>query len=103
MSTAADRLAPLRPWLNEPYIKDKVVAALQRAEWPLTLSEVANEAGVHLRGANRVLFRLHKKGLVSRYKLPMQRHAFCRKTWQCIPNAAKRMVYLYTWREAACS
>lgn len=98
---ALDRSIYLRGWINEPYIQEPVIAVLKRAEWPLTLREVAREADVHLRGANRVLYRLCKKGLVTRRKLAMQRHAFCRKTWQCIPNAATRKLYAYSWRGEA--
>lgn len=87
----------LGEWLNEPYIKAPVVAVLKRADIPLTLSEVAQAAGVRLGPANRVLGRLVQKGLVSRRKLPMQRHAFCRKRWEVLPYEARRMLYVYTW------
>lgn len=93
---ALDRTVFLLGWLNEPYMQDMVVAALGAAQRPLTLREVAQAADVPLRSANRILYRLWKKQLVSRYKLPMQRHAFCRRRWQCIPNAARRMLYVYT-------
>lgn len=94
---ALDRTVFLRGWLNEPYMQDRVVAALKAAEWPRTLREISNAADVPLRPANRVLYRLWKKQLVSRYKLPMQRHAFCRRRWTCVPNAARRMLYVYSW------
>jgi hypothetical protein len=92
----------LKKWLNEPYVQEPVITALKSAEWPLTLREVAEQADVHLRGANRVLCRLHKKGLVSRRKLAMQRHAFCRKRWEIVPGAARRLLFVYKWRGEAC-
>jgi predicted transcriptional regulator len=96
---ATNRIRFLKGWLNEPYAQDPVIAVLEAAEWPMTLREVAEEAKVPLRSANRVLYRLHKKGRVTRYRLPMQRHAYCRKRRECIPYAAKRMLYVYKWRE----
>ena len=90
--------ARLGGWLNDPYVQEAVISVLQRAVVPLTLREVAEAAGVSLRPANRVLFRLWTKGLLHRRKLPLRRHAFCRKRWQCIPYAATRMLYVYSWR-----
>ena len=93
-AVAAKRLGE---WLNEPYIQDPVIAALKAAQWPLTLREVSEAANVRLRPANRALYRLYKKRLVTRHKLPIQRHAFCRRRWECIPYAATRMLFVYTW------
>jgi predicted transcriptional regulator len=90
-------IANLGEWRNEPYMQEPVIAALKRADFPMTLREIADAAAVPLRPANRVLCRLHKKGLVDRRKLAMQRHAFCRKTWKIVPYAARRMLYVYSW------
>jgi hypothetical protein len=92
-----DPTGHLSGWINEPYMQDRVVAALRAAEHPLTLREVAETASVPLRPANRVLYRLYRKGSVTRYKLPLQRHAFCRKRWKCVPYAATRMLFVYRW------
>lgn len=92
-----DPTARLGRWLNEPYMQEKVISALKCAENPLTLREISEAANVPLRPANRVLFRLYKRGSVSRYKLPLQRHAFCRKRWECVPYAARRMLFVYSW------
>lgn len=92
-----DRTRFLEGWLNEPYMQEKVVSALKAAQLPLALREVAEAAGVPLRPANRVLFRLYKQGRVTRYKLPLQRHAFCRKRWECVPYAATRLLFVYRW------
>jgi hypothetical protein len=84
-------------WLNEPYVQDSVIRALKEAGHPLPLRDLASAAGVYLGQANRVVWRLHKKGLVARYKLPLRRHAFCRKRWECLPGEATRMLYVYSW------
>lgn len=95
------RASRLGAWLNEGWIQAEVVAALKRADYALTLREISEASGVYSRHANRVLYRLWKKGLVTRYKLAMQRHAFCRKQWKVIPNASRRMLFVYRWRELA--
>ena len=89
--------ASLRPWLNDPVVQDAVVAVMTRGDYPMLLSEVAVACDLPIRAANRVLLRLHRKGVVSRYKLPIQRHAYCRKRRTCVPGAATRMLYVYTW------
>jgi hypothetical protein len=95
------RLAHLKGWINEPYMQEPVIAALKAAQWPLALREVAEAANVPLRPANRVLRRLCGKGLVARQKIALQRHAFCRKRWECVPSAARRMLYVYRWAGGA--
>ena len=89
--------ANLEPWLNDPVVQDAVVAVMTRDNVPMLLSEVAVACGLPIRAANRVLLRLHRKGVVSRYKLPIQRHAYCRKRRACVPGAATRMLFVYTW------
>lgn len=97
-SLAAPRSAAnLLGWLHEPYVKDKVVAVLKSAEHPLLMCEVAEACGFPVSCANRVLLRLHQRGQAARYKLPIQRHAYCRKTKACIPNGARRQLYVYSW------
>jgi hypothetical protein len=97
VSCHAHPSANLKDWLNEPYMQEPVIPALKVAPWPMTLREIADAANVPLRPANRVLYRLWKKGVITRQQLPMQRHAFCRKTWKCVPNAARRMLFVYHW------
>ena len=98
LAHAAPRSAAnLLGWLHEPYVKDKVVAVLKSAEHPLLMCEVAEACGFPVSCANRVLLRLHQRGQAARYKLPIQRHAYCRKTKACIPNGARRQLYVYSW------
>ena len=96
-SATVDRARYLDGWITEPYFQNRVIAVLQPADSPLTLREISQRADVPLRPTNRILYRLFKKGLASRYKLPMQRHAFCRKRWVCVPYAARRMLFVYKW------
>ena len=87
----------LSAWLNEPFVQDAVIKSLTTVDYPLTLSEVAVACRVSIAAANSALLRLHKRGLVTRYRLPMQRHAYCHKRGQCIPGGATRMLYVYSW------
>ena len=89
--------ANLHGWLNEPRVKSAVVAFLKTAEYPLLMCEVAEGCGFPVRCANRVLLRLNKTGQATRYKLPIQRHAYCRKIMACVPNRATRMLFVYSW------
>lgn len=91
------RAENLLGWIEEPYVQDEVIRVLKAAEFPLLLREVAEGAKQPIRAANRVLGRLHRKGHVSRYKLPMQRPYYCHKLKAVVPDAARRMLFVYTW------
>lgn len=89
--------ANLRGWIPEPYVTNPVIAVLKSAEYPLLMCEVAEACGYPVVCVNRVLLRLEKSGRATRHQLPIQRHAYCRKTMACVPGGATRMLYLYSW------
>ena len=84
-------------WLNEQTVQDAIVATLLNADQPLLLREVAIECRVQISSANRVLCRLFKKGLVTRYKLPVQGHPSRYGHKPCLLCTATRMLYAYNW------
>ena len=92
-----NRSANLSGWLNEPYVQDVVVRMLVEAEYALVLRDFVCTGGLPIASANRVLLRLHDRGLVSRFKLPMHRHIYCHKRKACIAGGAIRAVFAYTW------
>lgn len=94
------RTANLAPWLNEPVVQDAVAGVLMRADQPMLLCEAAAACDLPLWTANRVLGRLCRKGVATRYKLPMQRHAYCHRRKTCIPGGATRMLFVYSWLSA---
>ena len=94
-----NRAANLAGWRNEPVVQAVVVRMLTEAEFPLVLRDFVATGGLRVASANRVLLRLHDRGWVSRYKLPMQRHYYCQKRKACVPGAAVRWVWAYTWIE----
>ena len=90
------RARNLTGWLNEPVVQAVVVRMLTEAETPLVLRDFVATGGLRIASANRVLLRLHERGLVTRYKLPMQRHYYCHKRKACVPGGAVRWVFAYT-------
>ena len=76
---------------------DPVIAFLKSAEYPVLMREVADACGAPASSANRVLLRLHSAGLVTRYKLPMQRPGYCHKLKASIPARATRWLNVYSW------
>ena len=93
----ADRSANLAGWLNEPYVQDVVVRMLVEAEHALVLLDFVCTGGIPIAAANRVLGRLHNRGLVRRYKLPMHRPIYSHQRKACIPDGARRMVFAFEW------
>lgn len=89
--------ANLEGWLNEPYVEREVVKMLVEADCVLVLRDFVCTGSIPIASANRVLLRLHARGLVTRYKLPTHRHIYCHKRKACIPGGARRMVFAYTW------
>lgn len=87
----------LGPWLNPPVIMDAVIAFLRAADAPVTMREAAVGCALPVSSASRVLYRLHKAGRVTRYKLPMQRPGYCHKTKVSVPGAARRWLFTYSW------
>ena len=88
-------------WINEPRVQDAVISVLERAEQPILLREVAAEAQVPISSANRVLGRLHGRGFVTRYKLPVQGHPRRYGHKPCILCRAQRRLFVYSWVASA--
>ena len=94
-------VANLGKWLNEPVVQDAVAGALINGGQPMLMREIAEACDIPVRSANRALLRLHHRGSVTRYKLPMQRHAYCHRRKACIAGGATRLLYVYTWADGA--
>ena len=70
---------------------------LVEAEYPMVLRDFVTTGGLPIASANRVLMRLHGRGLVTRQKLWMHRPLFCHRRKACIADGARRMVFAYEW------
>lgn len=82
----------LAGWENEPVIQDQVIAYMDGLGCAALLREIYRPLGLPRYTVNRVLGRLHAKGIVTRYKIPVQLHRPGRRsrpapageaTWQC--------------------
>lgn len=90
--------ANLAGWISEPYVQDVVVQMLVEAEdVSLVLRDFVCTGGLPIASANRVLLRLHDKRLVTRFKLPVERHIYSHKIKACTHYGARRRVWAYRW------
>ena len=89
--------ANLAGWENEPVVQSVVVRMLVEAGYPIVLRDLVCTGGLPISSAQRVLGRLHSRGLVTRFKLPMHRPIYSHQRKACIPDGARRMVYAYEW------
>ena len=68
------RRSNLGDWQNPPVIQDQVIAYMESIAAPMLLREIYHPLRLPKEIVNRVLGRLHAKGVLTRYKIPVQRH-----------------------------
>lgn len=61
-------------WLNPPVVQKRVIAYLIQLDAPALLREIYRPLGLPRASVNRVLQRLHNRGLVRRWKIPTEVH-----------------------------
>lgn len=93
----------LRPWVEEPYREEQVLAACKRLPQPFLLREVVAESRLPVWLVQNPLTRMVKKGILTRRKVPMSyphytggqggRRGRCRM----IPGGRQRRVYIYSF------
>lgn len=99
--TAATMRSNLGDWENPPVIQDQVLAYMEQVGGAVILSDIYRPLGLPRYTVNRVLGRLHSKGIVSRYKIPVRvRRYDCRRKVE-LPGGATRQCYLYRFTEGA--
>jgi hypothetical protein len=95
----------LKPWLNEPYQHDRVMAAARNIGQPFVLREVVAETGLPTPVVHRVLSRAVKAGLLTRapalitYPTVTGGQGGDPSKVRWIPGGRKRRVYLYSFVE----
>lgn len=89
----------LGEWANEPIIQNQVIALMEDRACPVTLREIYLPLGLPRQNVNRVLGRLHGKGVVTRYKIPERRHRYDLRAKAIQPEAATRLCFLYSFSE----
>ena len=87
----------LGEWANEPIIQNQVIAYMQSIDAPMLLREVYRPLRLSKAAVNRVLCRLHAKGILTRYKIPLRRHRPGRMAEPALHDAATRQCYLYSF------
>ena len=86
-------------WANEPVIQDQVIAYMEEIGAPMLLRDIYHPLRLPKVSVNRVLGRLHAKGIVSRYKIPVVGHRPGRRAETAPRDGATRHCYLYGFVE----
>lgn len=89
----------LGKWQNPPVIQDQVIAYMESIAAPMLLREIYHPLRLPKEIVNRVLGRLHAKGVLTRYKIPVQGHRPDRLNNSIMPGAATRLCFLYSFAE----
>ena len=89
----------LGDWANEPIVQDKVLAYMEQIGAPMLLHEIYYPLHLPKVSVNRVLGRLHAKGVLTRYKVPVRRHGPGRRAEPAPHDAATRQCFLYSFAE----
>ena len=97
--TTAKMRTNLGDWENPPDIQDQVIAYMESIGGGLILSDIYRPLGLPRYTVNRVLSRLHTKGILSRYKMPVRVHRYDRRLRECLPDGAVRHCYLYAFTD----
>lgn len=75
---------------NPPVVQDQVIAYMEQMCQPLLLREIYRPLGLPRYIVQRVLGRLHSKGVLTRYKIPDDGRG---------PGVFARWCYLYSFAE----
>lgn len=93
----------LGDWQNEPVIQDQVIAYMEQIGAPMLLREIYRPLHLPKVSVNRVLGRLHAKGILTRWKIPVRRHRPGRLARPAPQDAATMYCYLYAFVEVPSS
>lgn len=89
----------LGEWENEPVVQDQVIAYMEGMRQPLLLREIYRPLGLPRYIVNRVLGRLHAKGVLNRYKIPDRWHRPNLTPGNGFQRAVTRHCFLYSFAE----
>ncbi|MBV1687446.1 MarR family transcriptional regulator [Novosphingobium sp. G106] len=91
----------LGEWANQPIVQDQVIAYMEQLGAPALLREIYRPLGLPRQTVNRVLGRLHAKGVVTRWKIPVDSHRPDPKTRTAMLGAVTRECFLYEFADEA--
>jgi predicted transcriptional regulator len=89
----------LGDWQNLPIIQDQVIAYMESIDAPMLLREIYHPLRLPKESVNRVLGRLHAKGVITRYKIPVQGHRPDRWKGVAVYGEATRQYFLYSFAD----
>lgn len=89
----------LGDWQNPPDIQDQVIAYMDEIGAPMLLWEIYYPLRLPKVSVNRVLGRLHAKGFLTRWKIPVERHRPGRQSQAAPRSGATWQCYLYSFAE----
>lgn len=89
----------LGDWLNAPIVQDQVIAYMESFGAAMLLREIYRPLQLPRTTVNRVLGRLHAKGIVTRYKIPVSCHRYDRRAQSIQSDGAVRQCFLYSFAE----
>ena len=90
----------LGEWENPPVIQDQVIAYMQSIAAPMLLREIYHPLRLPKEIVNRVLGRLHAKGVLTRYKIPVRCYRYDRRAQSIQTEGAVRQCFLYSFADA---
>lgn len=85
---------------NEPVIQDQVIAYMEQIGAPMLLREIYRPLHLPKVSVKRVLGRLHAKGILTRWKIPVRRQRPGRLEHPAPQDSATMHCYLYAFAEA---
>lgn len=91
----------LGEWENPPFIQDQVIAYMQSLGASFILRDIYRPLRLPRYTVSRVLCRLHSKGILARYKVPVRLHRYDTKAKVLDPSGATRQCYLYRFADEA--
>ncbi len=89
----------LEKWQNAPLIQDQVIAYAESLGSSFILRDVYKPLCLPRYTVSRVLCRLHSKGVLNRYKIPVRLHRYDTKARVLNPAGATRQCYLYSFAD----
>lgn len=99
--TAATMRTNLGDWENPPVIQDQVIAYMEQMGGAMLLRDIYRPLGLPRYTVNRVLGRLHSKGVLLRYKIQVRLHRLDRRLGVALPDGATRKCFLYSFADEA--
>lgn len=86
-------------WENAPVVQDQVLEYATALGSSFLLREIYRPLGLPKEIANRVLGRLHAKGILIRWKIPVPTHAPGCRGHAAVADGAVRQCFLYRFAE----